>query len=75
MLDSPDVHCDLCWMESVRCGHMHIIYGERPSFGESRVTNFVSRQHLRSCLATMRAVKALLCDAAKYFIHLEKLTA
>lgn len=75
LLDSPDVRHDLCWMESVRLGHMHISYGKRPSFGESRVVNFVSRQHLCSCLATMRAVKSLLYDAVKYFIHLEKLTA
>lgn len=46
-LDSLDVHRDLCWMESVRLGHMHISCGERPSFGESRVINFVSRQHIR----------------------------
>lgn len=75
LLDSPDVHHDLCWMESVRLGHIHIRYGERPFFGELRVVNFVSRQHLCSCLATMRVVKSLLYDAVEYFIHLEKLTA
>lgn len=75
LLDSPDVHHDLCWVESVRLGHMHISYRERPSSEESRVVNFVSRQHLHSCLATMRAVKSLLYDAVKCFIHLEKLTA
>lgn len=47
LLDSSDVHHDLCWMESVRLGHMHISCGERPSSGESGVINFVSRQHMR----------------------------
>lgn len=75
LLDSPDVHHDLCWMLSVRLGHMHISCGKRPSFGESRVMNFVSRQHIYSCLATKRAVKFLLFDVVKDFIHLEKLTA
>lgn len=70
LLESPDVHHDLCWMESVRLGQKHISYREGPSFGESRVVNFVSRQHLHSCLATMRAVKSLLYDAIKCFTYL-----
>lgn len=74
MLDSRYVHHDLCWMESVRLGHMHISYRERTSFRKSRVVNFVSRQHLPSCLATMRAVKSLQYNVVKYFIHLKKLT-
>lgn len=75
LLGSPDVHHDLCWKESVRLGHKHISYREGPSSGESGVVNFVSRQHLCSYLATMRAVKSLLCDAIKCFTYLEKLTA
>lgn len=72
LLCSPNVQHDLCWMESIRLGHIYKSVVAKKPLLESRVVNFVSKQHICGCLATVRAGKCLLYDAVKDFIHLEK---
>lgn len=51
------------------------VVNEDPPLGSQGVMNFVSRQHICSCLATVREVSSVLYDPVKDFIHLKKLTA